>query len=355
MTTLPEDYLLSKVPAEFQSRPDPEAIVYELPNEAYCLDWQDDSLAYGHDLGVVVLTRFQDPSYSNNLPTEFQRQWFFKKTYVHLGQEVSVVRLQGSIIAAVHPTDDTISVYDLRTEKTSKLGGLSGHSSYINSIDISADGQYIASTGDDRNLFVWENGSPRSYPLAGTGKVVKFWEGPEGSRVIVLEAVNKIRVLDWKNSEWLFTIHPAQSGCCGPTSGSVKDIAVTNGDILAIGLGWWKRYNLTTLAGGCGYTIPTSESWFAKATPSSVTVVSADGALVGLVSPYSSSIYDPSNDSNGTFSLKYNLPATEITAVALRNRGDILAVANGKLLTLIRNTNMGYEELSDEDGVITIE
>lgn len=318
---------------------------YELPTEAYCLDWQDDSLVYGHDLGVVVLMRFTDPVYSNNLPTEFQRRWFFKKTYVHLGEEVSAVRMRGNIIAAAIPTSNTISVYDLSTKKHLKLGGLSGHQSFINSIDISADGQFIASTGDDRNLFIWENGSPRSFPLAGTGKIVKFWEGPEGDRVIVLEAVNKIRVLDWKKSEWLFTIHPAQSGCCGPASGSVKDIAVSDGDILAIGLGWWKRYNLETLSGGCGYTIPSAENRFSKAPSSSATAVSSDGSLVGLVTPTTCYIHDPSLDSRGTFSLNYQLPAAgEITGVALRNRGDILAIANGKLLTLVKNSNMDYEQ-----------
>lgn len=325
------------------------------------MDWKDDSLVYGHDLGVVILTRHSDLAYSNSLPTEFQRRWFFKKTYIHLGQEVSIVKIRGNIIAAVHPTDETISIYNLETQVTNKLGGLSGHSSYINSIDISADGQYIVSTGDDRNLFIWENGKPRSFPLAGTGKVVKFWQGPDGDRVIVLEAVNKIRVLDWKNSEWLLTIHPAQSGCCGPASGSVKDIAISNGDILAIGLGWWKRYNLATLAGGCGYTIPSSENRFAKASPSSVTAVSANSSLIGVVSPSASYIHDPSNDSSGTFSINYTLPADEITAAALRNRGDILAIANGKLLTLVKNSSMDYEQqvFPEEDlqnsDIITIE
>lgn len=317
---------------------------YELPSEAYCLDWQDDSLVYGHDLGVVVLTRFSDPVYCNNLPTEFQRRWFFKKTYVDMGQEVSVVRMRANIIAAAHPTDNTITVYDLTTEKRTKLGGLSGHSSYINSLDISSDGQYVVSTGDDRNLFVWENGSPCSFPLSGTGKIVKFWDSPEGDRVIVLEAVNKIRILDWKNSEWLLTIHPAQSGCCGPSSGSVKDIAVSDGDILALGLGWWKKYNLATLSGGCGYTVPSSESRYSKASSSSVTIASGDGTLVGLVSPSACLIYDPSHDSKGAFSLNYNLPVGEVTGIALRDRGDILAVANGKLLTLIRNTYLDYEQ-----------
>lgn len=306
------------------------------------MDWDNDTLVYGHERGVTVLSRYIDTNTTNQYGTELQRQWAFTKNDIDLGQEVSIVKIQEDILVAAHPDDHTMTVLNISTGEKIKLGeNNNGHSSYINSIDISSSGKYILSTGDDRNLIIWENEKPQTFTLAGTGKVAKFWEGSDGDRVIVLEAVNKIRVLDWKKSEWLLTIHPAQSGCCGPSSGSVRDITtIPNGDILAVGLGWWKRYTLTALSGGCGYTVPSSESRFVKTASNPGLCVSGNASFIGIVTPSVSYIHDPERESQHTFSLNYKLPAQEITGLALRDHGGYLAIATGKLLTIIRNSNV---------------
>lgn len=341
-STFADDYFLtSKIPVEYQGFSSTDAIIFELPSQAYTLDWQNDTLVYGHETGVTVLNRHADPAHANNLPTELQRRWLFRKEEIDLGQEVAIVKFRHDIIVAVH--EDTISVLNIATGEKYTL---EGHTSYINSVDISSDGKTIVSTGDDRMLIVWdESGQSIKFPLDGTGKVVKFWEGPAGDRVVVLEAVNKIRLLDWKKSEWLVTIHPAQSGCCGPSSGSVKDIAVTgSGDILAIGLGWWKKYVLSTLSGGCGYTIPNAENRFSASSQNSVVAVSKNGQLISLAGNNSVMIHDPSNEfSSSIFSLNLNLPG-EITGLALRDRGDILAVASGRQLSIVKNPNIENEQ-----------
>lgn len=341
-STFADDYFLtSKIPIEYQGSARTDAITFELPSQAYALDWQNDTLVYGHETGVTILTRHTDPAHANNLPTELQRHWFFRKEEIDLGQEVAIVKFRRDIIAAVH--EDTISVLNITTGEKYTL---EGHTSYINSVDISADGKTIVSTGDDRMLIVWdESNHSTKFPLEGTGKVARFWEGPAGDRVVVLEAVNKIRVLDWKKSEWLVTIYPAQSGCCGPSSGSVKDIAITStGDILAVGLGWWKKYILTTLSGGCGYTIPNAENRFSKSSPGAVVAVSSKGQLIGLAGSGNVEIHDPNNEfSSGSFSLNLKIPG-EITGLALRDRGDTLVVATGRQLTIVKNPNVDYEQ-----------
>lgn len=308
---------------------------FQLPNVALCLDWFDNFLAYGHDLGVTVLSQITDSNEASYYPTEFQKRWAFRKNYFHLGKPVELVRYHQQQIAAVHPTFD-ITLINTQSGKTTALGGSSGHSSYINSVDISSEG-LVASTGDDRTLLVWEKGVPYNFSLGGAGKVVKFWSTADGDNIAVLEAGNKIRILNYRTREWILTIYPGQAGCCGPSSGAVKDIMIVDQFLFAVGIGWWKKYDLTNIFGGCGFTSPAAESRFSRSPSSSFPAVSTS-KFIGLATPTTQYIHDTSKGSDATYALDYTLPGDEITGAAIRSAGDVFAIASGNLLSLVRNT-----------------
>lgn len=332
---------------------------YLLPNIAECLDWYDDHLVYGHDLGVTVLSRIRDTRLTSSYPTEFQRNWSFDKVHFHLGKPVELVKMYESLIACVHYNHEITVINAQRTSSetrgltldkdTRTLGGSGGHSSYINSVDISPDG-LIASTGDDRRLLIWDqNGIPQNFPLEGSGKLVKFWSAPYGDIIIVLEAGNKIRLLDYTKSEWILTIYPGQAGCCGPASGNVRSFFVNNDFLYVVGIGWWKKYDLNNVKGGCGFTQSEQNGVFVtRPNNQSIAVTpsynsgSAITSVIGLVSERAQYIHDTSKDNEQTFELKYTLPSDEITAAAIRNEGDVLAIASGRYLTLLRYPKAEY-------------
>lgn len=277
---------------------------------------------------------------------------------------VQVVKMYNSLIACVHYNQNQITLINTQSSSNSDtpssagiekkvLGGSRGHSSYINSVDISPEG-LVASTGDDRRLLLWdESGSPQNFPLDGAGKLVKFWSAPFGDVLIVLEAGNKIRLLDYNKSEWILTIYPGQAGCCGPMTGNVRSFFVNNNYLYAVGVGWWKKYDLTNVQGGCGYTQPVvEESFITKPDKFSFVVTSSLGSsgngsssdtTIGVASQNTQYIYDTAKeDSTKLYALNYTLSSDEIAAAAIRNEGDLLAIASGKLLTLVRNPNSKY-------------
>lgn len=294
-----------------------------------CLDWFNENLVYGHDLGITVLSRSPNTQ-ANSYSTEIQKKWEFKKNYFHLGKSVELVRYRDKYVAAVHPTFD-ITLVDTQSGKLTLLGGSSGHSSYINSVDISING-LVASTGDDRALLIWDDGTPFDFPLGGVGKIVKFWNSADSNIVVVLEAGNKIRVLNYQTKEWMLTIYPGQAGCCGPSTGSVKDIMITDKFLYAIGLGWWKKYDLENIYGGCGFTTPVAEQTFFQKPLSSHLVIS-NSRFIGLATAKLQLIYD--TNKNKLYSLDFNLPDDEITGLTISSTGEAFIIATGNILTLI--------------------
>lgn len=284
----------------------------------------------------------------------FQAEWTFTPHEYRLDQPVELFCFNQSVVAAVHPTND-ISLVSLTSGNSKKLSSPEGHTSYINSVDISTDG-LVVSTGDDHKLIVWEleqsnenqtqnEYTPKVFNLGGVGKSVRFWRNSNADWVVVLEAGNKVKILDWRKSKWMTTIYIGQSGCCGPLTGSVKDIFIVDDFLYAIGLGWWKKFDLTALDGGTGITFPKSEGHFYKnpnSSSSSLPVIpnyTEDSHVMGLVTRDAQYIHDIlKNSSESTFKLDYKLPTNEISAAAVRSKGDVLAVVNDKILTLIGNS-----------------
>lgn len=166
--------------------------------------------------------------------------------------------------------------------------------------------------------------------------------------MIVLEAGNKIRILDWRKVEWLLTIYPGQGGCCGPSTGSVKDFFVVGGFLYTVGIGWWKKYDLSNISGGCGFTAPIAEFQFARGSNYSPFIATTSSSFIGMATSLSQYIHDSSKESDPTYVLNYKLPADDITAAAIRPQGDVLAIANGRLLTLVRNPNVEYSKTQTE-------
>lgn len=337
-----DEILDSRVPLQYQGEVDPLVIEYNLNTRIHCVDWNEQSLAYGHDLGVSILTRETEPSEkTSGLPFAFQRQWAFRTSYIHLGLAAENIRFKGQYVAASH-SDYSISYIDLAKGEVTNLGGYRGHRSFINGLDISYNG-VVASIGDDRNLLVWEDVQqpPQHFRLSGSGLKVGFWDESDSDWLVVLEAGNKIKILDWRKGEWLFTIYPTTLDATTPYGGNVKDIGVFNSEIIAIGEGWWKKFHIPSLTGGCGFTPPTDKGRLISDN-SRNGLYSLSGRYIGYSNTQESSIYDLVTASEHGSHVDVQL--NQITSLAIRERGDILAIASGTNITLVRNRSMNYEE-----------
>lgn len=307
----------SHIPIECtNSQDDPPAVEFNLECTIHCLDWSpDNSIAFGHDLGVGLLEQAESPVV---MPTEIQRQWTLTKRYFHLGKRVNIVRAKAGCLATAHP-DNSISV--LKDGSIRQFGGTRGHSDKVTDVDISTTG-IIASTGNDRYVLVWEESIPRSFRLSGMGQKVKFWNDGDSDRLIVLESDDKIRILDWRKGQWLLTIYPGKK---------VDDIGVIGGDLVAVGNGWWKKFNINSLTGGCGYTPPTDEGRL-------MTNGSSNGkmALNKYFAAYASNdeadIFDLRNASEHGPQMQFN--DRQVNAMALNTDKETLAVASGSCLLL---------------------
>lgn len=337
-----DEVLDSRVPLQHQDQEDPLVIEYELNTRVHCVDWNEQSLAYGHELGVGILTRVTERSEkTSGLPFEFQRQWAFKTSYIHLGLAAENLRFNGQYVAASH-SDYSISYIDLVKGEVTNLGGYRGHRSFVNGLDISYDG-IVASTGVDRNLLIWEDVQqpPQLFRLSGSGLKVRFWDENDSDRLVVLEAGNKIRILDWRKRQWLLTIYPTTQDRSTPYGGNVKDIGVYNSEIIAIGEGWWKKFHIPSLTGGCGYTAPTDHGRLISDN-SKNGMYNLSGRYIGYANTQESSIYDLVTASEHGSHVDIQL--NQIASLALRERGDILAIASGTNISLVRNRAMNYEE-----------
>jgi WD40 repeat protein len=286
-----------------------------------CLDWNDNILALGHELGVTVLS----PSLNSSNP------WSFEKSYEYLRKPVLKLRFRGSKIAAVH-ADRTISEISLSSDPSLpnallKLGGSLGHQSFINDVDISPQG-YIASTGDDKKLILWTDGQPTApYRLASPGLAVKFWEDQDSDRLLVLEEGNKIRIFDWRKGQWVVTVF------VGPEA-SIKGMGIYDGDIIAIGQGWWKSYHLPSLKGGAGYTFTYDDGAHVGGTSTDL-VAYSNSRYVAYGSPSGVIFHDIGNAGEHGVKIEFDL-STEIQAIALRSQGDLCALSTATSVYLFK-------------------
>lgn len=304
------------------------------------LDWSSDgqSLAYGHSLGVCILTR-QPPSDGAH-ESGFQAHWQCTKSYQYLGSPAEIVRFEGVFVAAAHP-DYTISLVDATSGELSRLVGSNGHRAAISDIDLTSNG-LVASVGLDRNLVVWENGTAFRFRLDGPGQKVRFWDDNNSDRVVVVDGTNRIRILDWRRGSWLLTIYTGQD--CGP----IQEIGIYNNDVLVIGDGWWKRYNLSSLSGGCGYTHPFDSGTLGATSHSKGMYKFSRNQHIGYASGSGAAIYDLVSFSEHGSQVEYSIPSPR--TIALRPRGDVLAVGSGNGITLVRNRYLGHE--TDDQVVI---
>ncbi len=228
--------------------------------------------------------------------------------------------------------DYSLRLFDHLESETKVLGGRGGHSADVNGIDVSPSG-IVASVADDRLLLIWENGVPSSFQLNSIGKVVKFWEDGDGDKVIVVEAGNVIRVLDWRKNQWLYSIYPGQFGSCSDVGSAViRDVTTINDHIIVTGNGWWKSYDPTKLKGGTGYT-PATEEGRLNGWPRAAKLVSGHEFAAGL-SRQQTFVYNLRNRNTSPVPINVMLPSNEISAAALNRQANIIAVAHGPRLIL---------------------
>src|SRR5699024_4662431 len=165
---------------------------------------------------------------------------------------------------------------------------------------------------------------PHLFRLSDAGLKVKFWDENDSDRVVVLEGGNKIRVLDWRKGQWLLTIYPSTLDPSDPFGGSVQDIGIYNSEITVVGdRMWWKRFHIPSLTGGCGHTPPTDQGRLVSNNGRDGFYCLA-GRYVGYAESSESSIYD--FVTGGEHGSHVDLQLNQVTGLALRNRGDVLAI-----------------------------
>lgn len=301
---------------------------YTLPVDARCVDFTDDGLVVGHSQGVLFLAR-QDNG---------DQQPIFASIYQHYGLAVDSVKSSGPYLAATHP-DYSIS-FQIRApgreQAPWRFEGSHSHDSFVNAVDISTDG-VLASTGDDRQVIVHDSDqNTQIYPLSQRGLDIKFRVNQQSDQLVVLEAGNKIRILDWNKGLWLVTIF-------GGMPDPIREIGVLNSSILTVGAGWWRSYRLETLAGGCGYTQPDNQGQLLGSAvlkhgngsnnEKEMSAVSSDGRFVANVNTTAIDIHDIVSSGGRGIEVSYKFSGA-ITASAVRN-GGIVAIVSGKTLTLV--------------------
>lgn len=284
--------------------------------DAKALDWNEYSLAVGYGLGVAILGPMDNKT----------KSWNLQKSYEYLGKQVLRLRFKGDQIVTTHP-DFTLSVLTLSEDPSQpnsveRLGTDSsrGHHAWINDVDCSPQG-HVASTGSDKRLILWANGSFESFMLKSTGLAVKFWEDNESDRLLILETGGKVRVFDWRKSQWLVTIF---------VNAPVRGLGLYDGDVVAVGLGWWKSYHLPSLRGGCGYTYPYDDGSHVGGESSDLIAYSSS-RYVAYGGPSGVTFFDIANagEHGVKTELDLNVPPT---AVALRPQGDLCALTTAASL-----------------------
>jgi hypothetical protein len=303
-------------PIQFQRVENAPVMEYDLQTRIFCVDWNpwNGALAYGHALGVGILA----PEGDNQ----------FKASFQHLGMAALTVKFNGDYLAAVHP-DFSMSQLSLATGDIKKLEGRRGHSSFVNAVDVSSDGT-VVSVGDDKFLLVWAKDQqyPRRVLLAGAGRAVKLWNSSDGDRVVVLESDNHISVFDLWRTQCVANIY------VGMDDGLIQDIGVHGSQIIVVGVGWWKAYDMSVIVGGCGYTPPSDEGRLVGCNHAGLLRISGD--FVGHGCPTCLQVYDLSNAGEHGVSVNYNMGVSEVSCLCLDGRGEMAALTSGSILAVYK-------------------
>lgn len=313
---------------------------YDLPAPVTSLDWNGRLLAYGTENGVTVLTPIpQDSRIAKSFPSLFQREWIFQSTNIKTSSPVTDIKFTSKYLIAVHD-DFSLTLINNLEESETRLTK-NGHTKDINGIDVSDNG-LIVSIGDDQQIIIWENDEVKNkIPCFGIPTLVKFWADKDFDKIIIVENGNCVKILDWKNSEWLFTIYP-ESYSNNLTS-FIKDVIIYQEKLIVIGDGWIKKYNIDELKGGTSYTYPEEEiqlnGWIVGSkyitSPTSTSASVNKRPLIGGINIDRSSFYDFASTSNQILQFKLQLPSLSIPAGRINSNG-VVAFVSGSRLILAR-------------------
>ncbi len=109
----------------------------------------------------------------------------------------------GNSIISVSSSGQFIRMWDLDSNVYNTLE-LKGHTSGINSIAYSSDGQYVVSASDDKTVRVWDakTGMQIGNPLTGHTQIVTFAVfSPDGRQIASASADSTVRVWDLETGE----------------------------------------------------------------------------------------------------------------------------------------------------------
>jgi hypothetical protein len=310
---------------------------YDLPTSASSVDWNGNLLAYGHDNGVSVLTPIpQDSKIAKSFPSPFQREWIFQVTNIETSSPVRIVKFTSKYLIAVHD-DYSMTLINNLEESETKLNK-NGHTGDINDIDISDNG-LIVSVGDDKQVIIWDNDKIQAkIPTYGIPTVVKFWADKDFDKIIVVENGNVVKVLDWRNKAWLYTIYPKSYSV--NSKSFIKDVIIHQNKIIVVGDGWLKKYSVDDLNGGTGYTYANEEvqlnGWVVDSkyitSPTSTSTSANKTPLIGGISSDRSSFYDFASNSNQVHQLKLQLPSLSVPAGRINSAGIVVFVSGMRLV-----------------------
>ncbi|KAG5366822.1 hypothetical protein CJU89_1268 [Yarrowia sp. B02] len=323
---------------------DPSRLEFSLQSPALCLAWSGDNLIYGYNQGVTVLMR--KPRVLGN---QFASEWSFVPSEYHLGLACELIATAVYWVAVAHD-DNTISLINLANDAVERTDVKRGHYDFVNGIDVNADGM-VASVGDDRQLLIYNDKLEvvHKIKLDGAGRAVKFQE-EGGPRLVVLEGSNRLNVYDWEKGQFLYTVYSndvvggsKKIGCCGPPA-AVKAVSLTvgpnNSDLLTVlGSGWWRKYSSANLQGGGGHTVPNlqGELYGSRQLRNAVFCIGHDDAAV--VSDKKTFFYSLLREES-VKEVEYDF-VSGVEAAAVRERGEIVAVADGRRLVLLHSGSNG--------------
>lgn len=319
---------------------DPSRLEFSLKSPALCLAWNDDALVYGYSQGVTVLTR--KPQVLGNV---FASEWSFQPVEYHLGLACELIATCGAFVVTGHD-DNTITLINTDEEDSIQRTDVKrGHYDFVNGIDVNIDGM-VASVGDDRQLLIYSERLEvvHKIKLDGAGRAVKFQEDG-GPHLVVLEGSNRLNVYDWEKGQFLYTVFSndvvggsKKIGCCGPPA-AVKAVTLSVGQnhadqLTVLGSGWWRKYSSANLQGGGGHTVPNKQGELlgSRQLSGAVFCVSNDTAVV--VSDKKTFFYSLGAEKRTEVNCDF---VSGVEAAAVRAKGDLVAVAGGRGLVLLKN------------------